>query len=227
MDEFIKQLNLVNKEKIREYLLSLKSPCYESELLKIAFPDMDIANASTLVLYQNHFILFHLLYILQNEFYKENKYLFVHFMRTFLASYPKHGICRFYDEYSGHFCGAVCSSNEDYCDFHWKRMEDNAIEELSDRYFYLDKKNFYSMNEETINDFLNGTLDMLNHYDDYERSLKILDISVTPDINLVKKKFRLLAKKYHPDQGGQSNEKFNEINRAYRLLLKMIPKMAG
>ncbi|NJL59609.1 MAG: hypothetical protein HC887_08170, partial [Desulfobacteraceae bacterium] len=115
MSDFSQELARVDRENIRSYLCSLTSPCYESTLLKLAFPDLTIHTASALALYQAHFLLFHLLYRFQDEFYQQNQYLFVHFMRTFLIPYPRDGLCRFYEEHSGQFCSAPCSISENYC----------------------------------------------------------------------------------------------------------------
>ena len=229
MDDFFKQLKQIDKKSVECFLESRQTPCYESELLKAAFPEMSISDVQPLILYQKHFLLFHLLYLLQNEYYKKEKYLFVHFMRTFLADYPEPGLCRFYDEHSGMFCRTKCRSDinctSTYCDFHKKQTEDHALEGLSDKYFYLDKNNFYNLDESTAAEFLNGTWEIMSHYKDYEKSIKIMEITGTPDPASIKRKFRELAKKYHPDlsaPGSQSHDKFNEINQAYRLLMKLI-----
>ncbi len=225
MNDFAARFSLLDKEILKKFLLSLESPCYESTLLKIVFPDMDILNAHPLTLYQNHFLLFHLLYILQNDFYEENKYLFVHFMRTFLIQYPEEGVCRFYEENLARFCCAGCSQSKNYCDFHHKMIGNNELEELSVKYFYLDNQNFYNLDEETAVSFINGTWEILRNYKSFKKSYEILGIPETSDISLIKRKFRILAKQYHPDLGEKSHDKFNEINRAYQLLLKLLPAM--
>lgn len=222
MDEFDKLLVTIDRDELKSYLLSLRTPCYESSIMKIAFPDFGIAGADPLSLYRKHFVLFHMLYLLQDEFHSENKYLFIHFMRTFLADYPLPGKCRHYDEHAGGFCGADCAGN--HCDFHSERTGDNELGELSDRYFYLDGKNFHKLDENTAGAFMEGTWELLAHYGDFKKSFAVLDLPESADVNMVKRKFRILAKKYHPDHGEKSHEKFNEINGAYRLLMKMLPK---
>ncbi len=223
MSNFSQELARVDREKIRAFLCSLTAPCYESTLLKIAFPNMKIFEASALRLYQAHFLLFHILYLFQDEFYKENKYLFVHFMRTFLIPYPRNGLCRFYEEHSGQFCAVPCSISENYCDFHYQQFKDSALEALSLKYFYLDQKNFDSLDEARAEAFISGTWEILKSYSDYKKSFEILGISETSDIDLVRRKFRALAQQHHPDKGAISCEKFNEINSAYRLLMKLLP----
>lgn len=47
---------------------------------------------------------------------------------------------------------------------------------------------------------------------------QILGISESCSASEIKKAFRVLAKKYHPDKTSQSDEKFKEINEAYSIL---------
>ncbi len=225
--KFETRLSAIDRDKIREYLLSLEKPCYESTLLHIAFPEMAISSASALSLYQHHFLLYHTLYILQDEFYARYRLLYIHFMRTFLIAYPEKGFCRSYDPYLARFCAVACETGHDHCQFHENRMGDGDIDRLSDRYFYLDSANFYHLDENTAKSFLDGTWEILAHYADWKESFRILDLPESSDLPMIKRKFRTLAKQYHPDLGEQSAEKFNEINRAYRLLLKMFYSRSG
>ena len=221
MDNFFIRLEKIDRNKLKDYLQSLKSPCYESELFKLAFPKVPISGTDPLEVYQNHFLLFHMLYQFQTELYQENKYLHIHFMRTFLADYPAAGMCRFYDEFAGRFCGEGSREDDNYCTYHLEIVGESEVEELSARYFYLDKENFYRLNRETAEAFIRGTWETLKYYNDYKESFRILDLPESADIDMIKKKFRALAKVYHPDLGAESHEKFNEINRAYRLLVQL------
>jgi hypothetical protein len=231
----VKRKGLMNAEKLDQklagidlgavvrHLRALPAPCYESTLLRIAFPDMEIASASPLDLYRNHFALFHLLYRLQEEFYQEGVYLHVHFMRIFLAEYPVSGKCRYYIDDTGQFCGADCAGENNYCPFHRNSVGESAVEALSIKYFYLDRDNFDRLDEKTAEAFLQGAWDLLTRYGEYEKSLSVLGIIGAPDLRTVKRNFRRLAMEHHPDRGAESHRRFNEINRAYRLLLRVIP----
>ena len=221
MDDFFVRLEKIDRNKLKYYLQSLISPCYESELFKFAFPQIPISGADPLELYQNHFLLYHVLYQLQEDYYKDEKYLHIHFMRTFLVNYPAAGMCRFYDEYTGRFCGEGCKECENYCIYHLEIVGEGEVEELSARYFYLDKENFYRLNRETAEAFIRGTWETLRYYNDYKESFRILDLPESADIDMIKKKFRALAKEHHPDLGADSHERFNQINRAYRLLVQL------
>ena len=223
MNEFTERLRAIDKNRVKEYLRNLQDPCYESHLFKIAFPEIEILHVHPLTLYQNHFLLFHLLYQLQDEFYKEGKYLFIHVMRTVLLPYPEPEKCRFFDEHLARFCTVSCVAGKDYCAFHADQIGETTLDTLSTKYFYADKTNFYRLDEETAVAFLNGTWEILTHYETYQHCFSVLGLSETGDLTLIKKAFKRLAKQYHPDRGGQSHEKFTEINNAYQLLLRVIP----
>ena len=50
----------------------------------------------------------------------------------------------------------------------------------------------------------------------------ILEIHPTDDINIIKKQYRKLSLKYHPDKNNntnESNDKFNDLTNAYKILL--------
>jgi hypothetical protein len=222
MDDFEQGWKQMDAAAVRADLLSLTAPCYESRLLRRAFPDLTIGRADSLTLYRHHFILFHLLYRLKETFHREGKHLFVHFMRTFLTDYPESGHCRFYHPHDGRFCHDPAEEG-DYCRFHHEKVDQTGLALLSERYFYLDKTNFHALDAETIDAFMNGTWEMLTHYDDYRRSVDALDLPASADIPMVKKRFRRLAKQYHPDLGTGPPERFHEINRAYQVLMRLLP----
>jgi DnaJ homolog subfamily A member 2 len=46
----------------------------------------------------------------------------------------------------------------------------------------------------------------------------ILEASIDDDISIIKKKFRKLSLKHHPDKNGGENSRFNDINEAYTIL---------
>ncbi|MCP4396160.1 MAG: DnaJ domain-containing protein [bacterium] len=223
MDEFYSRLKSIDRNALKDYLRALEAPCYESQLFQIAFPGQEISDTAPLTLYQNHFLLFHLLYQLQGEFYQEKKYLFVHFMRTMLLPYPEAANCRFFDEQLVLFCHSACHAGEQYCSFHDGLVGDSALDELSVKYFYADPGNFYKLDEDTVTAFLNGTWEILAHYDRYTESFKVLGLAENADLPQIKRTFKRLARQYHPDLGGQSHERFLEINNAYQFLIQVIP----
>lgn len=226
-EEFADWLAQINREALVAFLRSLREPCYESQLLKIAFSNFEIFRATPIELFHHHFLLFHVLYELQEMFYREDRYLFIHFMRTMLLPYPAAGHCRYFHEQLVGFCGAVCAENDSYCAYHAALVGEAALEELSLKYFYADPRNFSKLDEETAEAFLNGTWEILTHYDTYQQAFRTLGLSETSDIGVIKKTFKRLAKEYHPDFGLESHDQFVEINNAYQFLLRVIPGMAS
>jgi len=224
-NSFEKHLEGVSVSEIQQYLSNMTEPCYESTLLQIAFPGMNIIRCSTLELYQHHFVLFHILYRLQETYSQQNQYLRVHFMRIQLLYYPEAEHCRYFDDVYQKFCCALCNQGELYCQFHKRLLGETELDRLSIRYFYLDTSNYYKLDEKTAELFIKGTWEILSNYDLYKESFKILGLSETNDIDRIKKRYRKLVKQYHPDKSGHSAEKFYPINNAYQLLMRIIPLM--
>jgi hypothetical protein len=225
-DTFENHLASVQTNELKSYLTSAIEPCYESTLLRLAFPDVDIVRCNTLELYQHHFILFHLLYQFQEEFADNDQYLRVHFMRTQLFDYPENDHCRFFDDTYNRFCSEACDPTSGYCDFHRRLVGETELDALSIKYFYKDINNYYKLDEKTAELFVKGTWEILSNYDLYKESFSLLNIAETNDLNKIKKSFRNLAKKYHPDHGSESAEQFYKINNAYQLLMRIIPLIA-
>ena len=59
-------------------------------------------------------------------------------------------------------------------------------------------------------------------YEEYEKSLKILGIVSRFTAEDLKNSYLKLSKKYHPDMPQGDNEKFKEINEAYKMIQKYI-----
>ena len=52
----------------------------------------------------------------------------------------------------------------------------------------------------------------------YNEALDVLDFKEIPSIDDLKKRYRELSKKYHPDSSTGSDELFKKLNNAYALL---------
>lgn len=224
---FEELLARADRESLREFLLSLGNPCFESELVRAVFPEFEILTASPLALYQHHFVLFHLLYQLQDEFRQGGKYLHVHFMRTSVAEMPGAGQCRNYDAELGRFCGEVTPGGDTSCELHTRIFGQNGLSELSDRYFYLDSGNYQALSEETAGAFLSGTWEVLAHQDKLQRAFKTLDLAPTSDLSVVRRRFTTLARECHPDIDSGSHQRFCELNNAYHLLQRLLAAFVG
>lgn len=216
----------MDRDGVARHLWSRDEPSTESELLRIAFPDLRIGGAEPLSLYQHHFLLFHHLYRLRDKFRAAGFHLHIHFMRTGRFPLPPAGKCRFFHEDRLAFCGREAEAGDwTHCPAHREPLSDGALEALSLRHFYLDPENYNALDRETAEAFLNGTWELLSRFDRYQESLDALGIRGTPDLNQVRTRFRELAKAHHPDRTGASADRFHAVNRAYRFLLRVIPQM--
>ncbi len=206
-------------EELKKFLLSTKEPVWESMLLKIAFPDIDVVCGDSLSLFQSHFALFHQLYLMQDELFSRNLYLHIHFMRTVVRIFPESGRCREFLEDNSDFCGAECYEESSRCRLHFFLEGQKAVDMLSEKYFYLDKNNFKSLTAETADKFINGAWQLLQNHDDYCKCLAVMGLPEGVTVSILKKRFRYLARTMHPDLVGSQNNEFALINAAYRKLL--------
>jgi len=60
------------------------------------------------------------------------------------------------------------------------------------------------------------------NYEDFEKALETLGIVIGFSMAELKLKYQKLSKKHHPDMPEGSDEKFREINEAYKLLQRYI-----
>lgn len=86
-------------------------------------------------------------------------------------------------------------------------MDKQQLKDIYDEYFYMVYYQFYKENG----------LSFENMYD--PNLLSIMGLTPGSSLDDIKKRFRELAKKYHPDHGGDS-EKIIEILDAYKKLTK-------
>ncbi len=63
---------------------------------------------------------------------------------------------------------------------------------------------------------------MMVSYADYEEALECLGIVSKFTLNDVKSQYLKLSKKYHPDMCDGNDEKFKEVNEAYKLIQNYI-----
>ncbi len=221
MDTLENRLRRINIDNLTQTLETSKIPLFETTLLKASFTNLKISDLSPLELYRNHYALFYTLYKLQDSYYKDELYLYIHFMRTRLLSYPPIGRCRYFNENQLLFCNQTAIDS--YCEHHKSITGDMQLEELSMKSFYFDPSNYNRIDETNAENFMNGAWEILYNFKEYEESFKILGLSINSDLNLVKQQFKTLAKKYHPDKGETNHSEFNRINNAYRLILKLTP----
>ena len=81
----------------------------------------------------------------------------------------------------------------------------------------------FTINGEDMGSFENPNFKQSGHSNKLLWSLSKLDLDIKTDLNLIKKRYKELAKKHHPDIKGNSKnsiDKFREIVEAYNYLLE-------
>jgi len=194
---------------------------FESKMMKASFPDIDIIKMPAIELYRLHFVLFHILYSLQNEYAKADKYLYVHFMRTTVLDYPDKKSCAYFNEKTMSFCYLPVSEKGNHCHQHNEHLGDLALESLSLKYFYLDKSNYDKLDSVTAESLLSGAWEILSNEFSLNDAYLHLGLHGHENMRTIKMRFRELCKTHHPDNGGDKN-KFMTINRSYRMLTKWL-----
>ena len=219
--EFEELMNLADISAVQEEIEKSQEAVYESRLMQCAFGRINFAKLSPLEQYRRHFVLMHILHNMAEEYSKQNLYLHVHFMRIVLTPFPEPGKCRHFDDVTLLFCKQNTAENSNMCAFHSGDADEASVEELSIKYFYLDKQNFYRLDEKSAESFFQGALDLLAEPEEIDTSLEMLGLRRHDSIDTLKKTYRKLAKEHHPDKSDSNTDKFMEINKAYTLVLSL------
>jgi hypothetical protein len=224
---FDKHYQSARIEQVKDLLETSRKPLYESQLLKRAFDGIKIIDCSPLLLYQHHFVLYNILYKLQEQYNQTGRYLHIHFMRTGIFTYPEAGKCRHFDDNLLTFCSDSVNGNDNLCARHLDQSGADSLDTVSIRWFYLDPTNYDRLDEESAEAFLSGSFKMLTEYRTIQESYDVLDMPRGSDLTSVKKRFKYLAKIHHPDKGAENHEEFARINSAYQILLRTLALNSG
>jgi hypothetical protein len=224
ISDFEGYLNRIDLYRLKSFIKNLKEPVWENELINVAFGVNDSWSVPALVLYRQHFSLFHVLHRMRLEFEKEKKFLHIHFMRTFLIDIPCG--CRYYCADLAAFCGEALQNGSYLCEFHQKLQGEAQLDELSDFHFYMNKENFYSITPENAEDFLNGAWELMVNFKEIEESYRILGLKPGSDLKTTRQRFRHLAHELHPDVANSTEavdgKEFARVNSAYRAIQKYL-----
>jgi len=203
---------------IKRFLLGNSDAVYEIALLKFCFPDCyDSIFASNLAMYKYHFNLFHFLYRLQMMLDIDGEYyLRISPINIRLIQKSKEDCAYFFDDKS-RFCDNIRCAGSSYCAEH-SNYEIN-LEYLSVREFYLDKNNYYTVNEELIEQMLKGFWTKFENKTELPEYYRCLGLEENASKSAIKTRFRELSKLYHPDKNNGIDGDFKKINRAYRILM--------
>lgn len=111
-------------------------------------------------------------------------------------------------------------------DIHLEALSDNANAEVKPssnealRDYYLDWRRFSETSKEQVEDLLAGMWRYAISDEKAQNAYTILGLEPHTTIAQVRKRYRHLASRYHPDKGGTAEE-FMQVREAYEIIMKM------
>ncbi|MBN2769825.1 MAG: J domain-containing protein [Spirochaetes bacterium] len=216
--EMDKRLIRYELNQVVEYLLSQNEPVNESRVIRSLAETHGYPSFGDVSIYTLHFSLYHALFKIKFSPEYSDYYVHTYTMFIRMLKLPTAGYCCSYNEQNGNFCSN--GSLYYYCHKHseeekWQAAPVNAVMSR----FYLDPENILFQDSCDLQDRMDRILlyGMCKSRVDYAFYVFGLD---SKDYKLIKKRYRQLASKYHPDKGG-SIDKMKEINESYALLKKI------
>jgi len=180
--------------------LDNKNPCTEHEIIsklkadKISpFDQLNLQHSKDL--FCAHFLTMHALYQLQNEYFCKQQYC-LEIQSVKIERLP-------------YFSNTVINENADPLIQH---------DPLKD--YYLDISHYFETSENEVNELLSSFWKKYLAQDDKQQALKTLELPANSSYEVIKKQYRLMAQKHHPDKGGCSKY-FTKINAAKSILDKL------
>ena len=153
----------------------------------------ELGNDPNLKLFRKHFLIMNALYQLQSQLWQEDE------VRLYISPLQIH-------------LEAVAQIEASQS----SEVEDGAEAKLAA--YYLDWDEYDNTNAEDVEALLKGFYNKLFNQEDTENALKLLGIKENPTKSEIKRAYRLLVKKAHPDKGGDA-KKFIKLRKAYEHLI--------
>lgn len=92
-----------------------------------------------------------------------------------------------------------------------------SVQPLRD--YYLNWQNFSETTKEQVQALLDGVWQHYISGDAQQKAYDVLGLSSSASLSLIRKTYRSLAGRYHPDKGGDA-QRFMQVREAYEILLK-------
>ncbi len=163
-----------------------------------------IASADNVALYSTHFLVYNGLYQLRDDYQAQtpSRHLYISALNIGLMD-------------KGNHTPEAGSANT----VSTERSDDQAdIAAL--REYYLDWRHLESATQASVEHLLNSFWSKLVDDDEYTKALSILEVSANDDEAYIKRRYRQLAMKYHPDRGGDQ-ARFQEIQWAFSVVQRL------
>jgi len=210
------ELITVSEDLLFNYLITRDLPVMEFEIIKHFIPSGN-ENYAQHSLFVKHFSIYHALYKLKFSAGLKGCYLHMDCMRIRLIHIPGPGLCRHYYPEQGSFCGA--STPGDFCIQHLGEYGDYRYSATLDilQDFYTDPGNIVFGDSMILKKLMSGVLIYSFRKKEIDDALRFLGIH-KPGRKKITDRYRELAREYHPDKCGGSEEMMKKLNSAYMIL---------
>jgi hypothetical protein len=213
---------LYDASDLRRFLLKRDGTVSEAALLRHVTGFSSLPS-SRKELYDIHFSLYHALYRLRESAGAEGFYLHLDPMRLRLLPLPTPGRCCYYFPVLGRYCGEL-QEGSPYCADHGKeharlgRGQGIAFDPL--REFYLNPDNIAFGDSDLLRKLLKGVMVYSFRRGEVTRALKFFGLT-NPDRVIIRRRYRQLAREYHPDTTGVDDGRMAILNHSYQILLEV------
>ncbi len=214
---------VLNEYSLFDYLKSQNMPVLETSLLRRFFTDAKSFREIDFNVVQMHFILYHNLYKLAHSLRDSYYLLYINYIYIYLLEKPKNNYCPYFYEGTLSFCFSKKDKRQRYCSYHLEKekslrkkgwLRAKGVEE-----YYLDFSNFDNLGTEykSIKNKAKKIKKYSLVYGEIKKSYSTLGVRYSDSIDLIKLRYKKLAKEYHPDinQCSKGYYKFVDITKAY------------
>ncbi len=219
-----------SEEELFQFLKVRPDGVTEYDLLRRFIPDDGQFGDGKLALFRRHFLLYHHLYLLRDRVEDAGWYLDVGPAFVRLIPFPSGGACRYFDPENGRFCGLPTEAASERCPAHEhatrSRRDSGSIGRVGLRGYYLEPRNYHTMDEATLELWMSGVKRYALQFEQIESARRMLGLPVSFTVDRLKRRYRFLSKKQHPDAGG-SDRHFADLQEAYQILFWYCTGIAG
>jgi len=182
----------------------------ETDLLRYFFPEENVfAGGMSLELFEKHFLLYRRLWLFDDELRAfSGQRLWIRSIRSTLLEPPERGRCDWLHPETGNYCLEPLP-----CLHH-----NNLYPELNSmKSYYWDWSNLQTMTPERLKGLMNGFFRWAASAPSRTEALALFELPATATPAEVRRRWKDLCKKNHPDRGGDL-EVFQRLSAAWDLL---------
>jgi DnaJ-domain-containing protein 1 len=165
-------------------------------LLKDQGWNLPTSASDSLALFTSHFLLFNALYLIQNEYWLEHRYLEISALKIVLHEATK-------PSETGYSSTLLLYSNS------------NSL-----RVYYLDLSELEQATSDSVNNLLSQFWGKYIADDECAAALAVFALPKATNYTEIKKTYRRLAMRSHPDRGGDA-QSFQSLNHAFGVLQQL------